>query len=160
MMRRLFATLFGLGKTTTAADDTGAVQKIQVKLSQYETLDHRMVMGTYGLISSPPVGSDVLLACLSNERTNSVVIGHNHQQYRFKGAKPGESGLANPVAGSSVLLAEDGTLIIKMPGAKIIAEGATIIADDFQTSAGIKLSDHVHPGVQSGSSKTQGPVEP
>lgn len=158
-MRRLFSTLFGIGKTSTAADDTGGVQKVQVRLSQYETLDHRMIVTTYGLISSPPVGSDVIMACASNERTNGVVIGTNHQKYRYTGAKPGEAGLANSVAGSSILLAEDGTIIIKAPGAKILIEGATVIADDFQTTSGIRLSDHVHAGVQQGSTNTKGPIE-
>jgi len=157
-MRRLISSLFSVGKTSTSPDDTGGIQKVQVRLSQYETLDHRMVMGTYGLISSPPVGSDAVLACASGQRTNGFVIATNHRQYRYRNAKPGEVGLSNGVAGSVLLLAADGTLVINIPGAKVLIEGATVFAKDFQTESGVSLAAHLHGGVQAGASDTGAPV--
>jgi len=155
---RFLSTLFGTGRTTTPPADTGPIQTVQVRLSQYETLDARNVMTAYGLISCPPVGSDVLLACLSNDRSNSIVIGHNHQQHRFTGAQPGEAGIANPLAGSSILLKANGDIVITCASGTITAEGATITARDFVTESGVSLADHLHGGVQIGGSNTKGPV--
>ncbi|QHC36465.1 phage baseplate assembly protein [Komagataeibacter xylinus] len=156
-MRHLLSRLFGIGRTSSAPNDSGNVQLVQVGLNEYETLDGRQVIIAYGLISCPPVGADVVLTCTGGKRTDSIVTGHNHQAYRYKGAKPGESGIANMVNGSLILCRENGDVYIKPASGNVIVDGGTVTADDFITTGGIKLSDHVHGGVQAGSANTGKP---
>lgn len=156
-MRHLLSRLFGIGRTTCAPNDSGSVQTVQINLNEYETLDSRPVVIAYGLISCPPPGSDVMLTCTGGKRTNSVITGHNHQKYRFKGAQAGEAGIANPVVGTVILAKANGDVYIKPASGKVIVDGGSVTADDFITTGGVKLSDHVHGGVQQGGSRTVGP---
>lgn len=156
-MRNILSRLFGIGRTSAAPNDSGNVQLVQVGLNEYETLDSRPVIIAYGLISCPPVGSDVMLTCTGGKRTDSVVTGHNHQKYRYTGAQPGEAGIANPVVGTVILAKANGDVYIRPASGNVIVDGGTVTADDFITTDGIKLSDHVHGGVQSGGSSTEGP---
>ncbi|PAK77835.1 phage baseplate assembly protein [Acetobacter fabarum] len=156
-MHRIYRRLFGRGRTTLPTKDGGVVQTVQVRLSPQELMDDRPVILAYGLISSPPVGADVLVVCGSGDRSDSVVIAHDHQQYRYKGAQPGEAGLHNGVCGSTILLKANGDVYIKPASGKVVVEGGTITADDFITTSGVKLSDHTHGGVQKGGDKTTGP---
>lgn len=157
MMRHLLSRLFGIGRTTAAPNDSGTVQTVQISLNEYETLDGKPVIIAYGLISCPPVGSDVLLTSTGGKRTDSVITGHNHQKYRYTGAQPGEAGIANPVAGTVILAKANGDVYIKPASGNVIVDGGTVTAKDFITTGGVKLSDHTHGGVQQGSSSTQGP---
>ena len=156
-MRNILSRLFGVGRTSAAPNDSGNVQLVQVGLNEYETLDGRPVVIAYGLISCPPIGSDVMLTCTGGKRTDSVVTGHNHQKYRYTGAQPGEAGIANPVVGTVILAKENGDVYIRPASGNVIVDGGTITADDFITTGGVKLSDHVHGGVESGSATTKGP---
>lgn len=156
-MRHIYQWLFGRGRTTRPAQDGGVVQTVQVRLSPQELMDDRPVILAYGLISSPPVGADVLVACGSGDRSDSVVIAHNHQKYRYKGAQPGESGLHNGMCGSIVLLKANGDVYVKPGSGNVIVDGGTVTADDFITTSGVKLSDHTHGGVQKGGDATEGP---
>lgn len=158
MMRRLISALFGWGRISTPPDDSGVIQTVQVRLSEYETQDQRQVMTAWGLISCPPAGSDVLLVFPGGDRTNGVAIGHNHQKHRYTGAQPGEAGIGNPLVGTWILCRANGDVLIHPASGKVQVDG-TITAPDFITTGGIKLSDHKHGGVQSGSSQTQGPQE-
>ncbi|MCE2576021.1 phage baseplate assembly protein [Komagataeibacter sp. FNDCR2] len=158
-MRHFLRRLFGIGRTSSVPNDTGPIQLVQVALNEYETLDGREVFIAYGLISCPPVGADVLLTCTGGKRTDSVVTGHNHQKYRYRNAQPGEAGIANPVVGTVILARANGDVYIKPASGTVIVDGGTITADDFVTKNGVKLSDHVHGGVQQGDSRTKGPQE-
>jgi phage baseplate assembly protein V len=156
MIRRLISALFGWGRVSTAPNDTGPIQTLQVRLSEYETQDGRQVMGLYGVISCPPIGADVLLIYPGGNRTNGIAIGHNHQQHRFTGAQPGEAGIGNPVAGTWILCRANGDVWVHPASGNVQVDG-TITATDFVTTGGVRLSDHKHGGVQAGSSLTQGP---
>lgn len=156
-MHRIYRWLFGRGRTTLPTKDGGVVQTVQVRLSPQELMDDRPVILAYGLISSPPVGADVLLVCGSGDRSDSVVIGHNHQQYRYKDAQPGETGLHNGMCGTTILLKANGDVYVKPASGKVVVDGGTVTADDFITTSGVKLSDHTHGGVQKGGDKTAGP---
>lgn len=156
MTGRIYRWLFGLGRSVLPVRDDGPVQTVQVRLSGRELLDAREVLTAYGIISAPPPGADMLLVCGSGDRSDSVVVAHNHQKYRFRGAEPGETGLHNGVAGSTILLAANGDVIITPASGKVVVQG-TITAKDFITETGVKLSDHIHGGVKAGSDTTSGP---
>lgn len=156
MIGRVYKWLFGLGRSTLPVRDDGPVQTAQVRLSSRELLDAREVVIAYGLISAPPPGADMLLVCGSGDRSDSIVVAHNHKKYRYRGAQSGEAGLHNGVAGSTILLKANGDVFI-MPGSgKAVVQG-TITAKDFITETGVKLSDHIHGGVKAGSDTTSGP---
>lgn len=157
MIRYALSRLFALGRTAAPVDDSGPFQTVRVQINQHETLDARSVITAYGLISSPPEGADAILICASADRSDSAVIGHNHQKYRYAGAKSGEAGFANMVAGTVVIALANGDVYIKPASGRVVVEGGTVTAQDFITTGGVKLSDHVHGGVQSGGSTTQGP---
>ncbi|MFT8850172.1 phage baseplate assembly protein [Acetobacter orientalis] len=156
MTGRIYRWLFGLGRSSLPVRDDGPVQTVQVRLSGRELLDAREVLTAYGLISAPPPGTDMLLVCGSGDRSDSVVVAHNHQKYRFRGAETGETGLHNGVAGSTILLKANGDVLIIPGSGKVVVQG-TVTAKDFITEAGIKLSDHTHGGVKAGSDTTSGP---
>ncbi len=87
LMRRK-GTPFALAKSTVPAVDTGVVQTMQAQLDSLTVGDNIPSLGLYGFTSSPPVGADLHICYLNGDRSQAVVVAHNHQTYRLTGLAP------------------------------------------------------------------------
>lgn len=94
MLDRLYRRVqlaVGIGRTTAAPADSGAVQTVQVRLQPDNAVrDASKVVQLYGFSSSMPVGSDVIMLFLGGDRSSGVVIGTANQTARKRNQKPGE----------------------------------------------------------------------
>lgn len=111
-MESLFWSLMrSLGRgRLTRIDDAGAVQLVQMQLSQSEVRDKTPRLAEYGFSSHPPVGADAVAVFLGGDRTNGFVIACNHQQYRVRGLASGEVCVSDD-KGQSVLLSAAGIVV-------------------------------------------------
>ena len=170
------------GAWVKLVDDTGGAQTMQVSegagppAGQEVLLDDVPVVGLFGFSSNPPVGAEAILSRFFGSRSNSAVIGHNHQASRLKNLQPGDSALYD-VRGAYVRLSAGG-LVIDAAGLAVQVQNATtvtIIASDkvrFETTrlectgevvgncdtAPVYLTTHPHSDVQPGGGESGGPV--
>lgn len=79
----------------TSVDDSGVIQRVQVRLTAYELMDGAMRVAEYGFQSNPPVGTDAVSVHLSGERSLAVVIGTNNQTFRMRGLASGEVAISD-----------------------------------------------------------------
>ena len=164
----------------TLVDDTGAIQKLQVKINNAQVLDNVPHLMQFGFTSNPPVGTDVGLAFAGGDRNNGFAVGSNNLTSRPTGLQSGESQMYDSF-GKSIYLS-DGAIFINANGAPVKIENATTLtinASDSvvmntpilkvsgdiidNTSAGntdnlgdmrTHYNNHKHPGVQVGGGTT------
>ncbi len=175
MLSRLLH-LVRLGRVS-AVDDTGSVQRIQVTEAapgadgSPAVVDAVPVLGLFGLASSPPLKSDVLVVRLYGGRTLSIALGTNHQPSRLRGLSPGDAALYDQ-RGAYVWLTPDG-LVIDGAGLPATVRNVTtlrvegevrvtgdVVADCDGAAISLRaLHDaynaHKHGGVQAGGALTQ-----
>ena len=140
----------------------------------------------YGLCSSPPTGSMVLMFNIQGQEENRAGMANLTRQ-RFKNLKEGEVAVGNYLTGSVVKFLENGdievtgtndinltvagTTNLTSTGAVSIKGDVTITGDLTVTGdtalGAIVTADntnigktHVHSGVTSGAAKTAGPGDP
>jgi phage baseplate assembly protein V len=112
---RRILQLVGVGRLQHI-DDSGVQQKVQIQISAggpgelEEVLDGAPRIAEYGLASSPPIGSEAIVAFVSGRRSMAVVIGTGHRPSRPTGLQPGEAMLYNGVAGSWVKMDAAGVM--------------------------------------------------
>jgi phage baseplate assembly protein V len=118
---RRIQMMFGRGRVTYT-DDSGPVQKMQVRLSGLETSDGRVRMAEFGFTSNPPIGSDVLTLHVSGDRGAGTVFATNHQQSRPTGL----------LAGESKLYSQDGKYVYMTAasGITVEAKGQDVVVND------------------------------
>lgn len=133
LLRRIQMTI-SVGRVTGGSDG-GTVQKLQVQ-SPLEIRSDTPRMAEFGFSSGPPVGSDVIVACLGGDRSSAVIIATNHQSYRRTGLNPGESVLYNQW-GMEVLLTEDG-VFIDAKGKDVEVNNATNVTINASESVVVK----------------------
>lgn len=85
--------MLGVGRTTLT-NDSGGIQKIQYETPLEIRGDTPRLM-EFGFSSSLPSGSDIVIAYLSGDRSNAVVIASGHKGSRKTGLNPGETILYN-----------------------------------------------------------------
>lgn len=174
MLARLLH-MIRLGRVS-AVDDAGPVQRIQVTEAgpgadgSPAVVDKVPMLGLYGLASSPPLKSDVLVLRLFGGRTLSVAIATNHQPSRLRDLAAGDSALYDE-RGAYVWLTPAGLLIDGhgLPArirnvTTLTVEGAVRVTGDVIADcegAAISLLDlaaaynaHKHGGVQIGAAQT------
>lgn len=122
---RRIQMMFGRGRVTYV-DDSGPVQKVQVRLSGLETSDGRLRMMEFGFTSNPPDGTDVLALHISGDRSAGTVFATNHQQSRPTGLAPGESKLYSQ-DGKYVYMTAGGGISVFANGQPVNVTGATIV---------------------------------
>ncbi len=134
-------------------DDGGAVQFVQMQLSQSETRDRTPRIAEYGYSSNPPDGADAVAVFLGGDRTNGVVIACGHQAYRMRGLASGEVAISDD-KGQSVYLSAAGIVINGGGHPVTITNAPKITADsplmhctgdircDGQITAGGDISDN------------------
>lgn len=81
--------MLGVGSVSLTNDD-GGIQKVQYQTPLEVRSDTPRLM-EFGFSSSLPDGADVLIAYLSGDRSNAVVIASGHKGSRKTGLSPGET---------------------------------------------------------------------
>lgn len=100
----------GRGRQTAPANDGGAVQMLQIRLSADEVRDNTPRLAEYGFTSHPPVGADAIVIFIGGDRSNGAVIATGHQASRLKSLQPGEVAIYDNL-GQSVWLTRNGIVI-------------------------------------------------
>jgi len=122
---RRIQMLFGRGRVTRV-DDSGPVQKMQLKMSDIETPDNRLRLAEFGFTSNPPAGSDAAVLHVAGDRGSGVVIATNHQPSRPTGLQPGESMLYSQ-DGKYVYLTASGGISVFANGQSVNVTDATTV---------------------------------
>lgn len=157
---RCMQLAFGRGRITFV-DDTGAVQKLQVKFGKMEIIDGMPTPHDYGFTCNPPIGSDVFASFLGGNRSNGIIVAVGSQAYRMKNLKSGEVAIYDKL-GQSVHLTESG-IVVNSAGLPIVINGniqlnGGLTASGDVVAGGTSLMEHTHGGVRSGSDTTGGPT--
>ncbi|HZR87899.1 MAG TPA: phage baseplate assembly protein [Bradyrhizobium sp.] len=144
-------------------DDTGPVQRLQADFGPIDASgkslgirDRLPRLVEYGLASSPPAGSDVVVTCHDGDLSNAVVVATNHQASRLKNLNPGDVALYDN-RGNTIVLSAAGITLTPCAGGKVFIDGELDATGDVK-AGGISLMNHVHPGVQTGSGDTEAPT--
>jgi phage baseplate assembly protein V len=179
-LRNRLLLMIGRGRIKLV-DDSGPVQTVQVAMQGGDVHDLMPRLAEYGFSSSPPAGSDALVAKLGGDHSHGVVAATGHQASRPRGLPIGAS-VVYDNAGSKVLLNADGTLTVhaqtsvrvETPGASVLLTTTTvtlqagtasvavsggavaITAPSGLTINGAQYHDHAHTNVQPGSSNSGG----
>ncbi|MGI4799375.1 MAG: phage baseplate assembly protein domain-containing protein [Janthinobacterium lividum] len=152
VMRRVQHAM-GFGRTTTAPDDSGAVQMVQIKTNAFQTIDAVPVIFSFGLSSVAPLGAVPVHLSAEGDRAKAVVLAHHHPASRPTNTPEGGTVLYD-VAGTTLLLSADGnatwtvagTLTINCPS--IIINGQVLASGNVTAGNGggdsIELQGHVH----------------
>ncbi len=128
---RFVMLAFGRGRVTFV-DDSGPVQRAQVRFGPLEIIDNMPVPHDFGFTSNPPVQSDAFASFLGGNRKKGLVVSVGSQQYRMKNLKSGEVAIYDQL-GQSVYLTQAG----------IIVSGAGLPMK-FTNTSGITLDADVH----------------
>ncbi|MFM0243779.1 phage baseplate assembly protein V [Paraburkholderia sediminicola] len=128
---RRIQMMFGRGRVTYV-DDSGSVQKVQVRLSGLETSDNRLRMMEFGFTSNPPDGTDVLALHISGDRSAGTVFATNHQQSRPRGLQGGETMLYSQ-DGKYVYMTASGGISVFANGQPVNVTGATTVTINAST---------------------------
>ncbi|MFL9863211.1 phage baseplate assembly protein V [Paraburkholderia fungorum] len=133
-MDRLFMRLrglFGRGRVTLV-DDSGAVQQMQVTMSDLNCADDRYRVAEFGFTSSPPIGSDVLTLHVAGDISAGAVFATNHQQSRPTGLQAGESMLYSE-DGKQVYMTASGGIVVNANNQDVTVNGATTVTINAAT---------------------------
>lgn len=117
--------LFGRGRVTYV-DDSGPVQKMQVRMNGLITSDNRLRLAEFGFTSNPPIGADVLALHIAGDNGSGAVFATNHQQSRPKGLLAGESMLYSQ-DGKYVYMTASGGIVVEAKGQAVTVNDATIV---------------------------------
>ncbi|MGC6386579.1 phage baseplate assembly protein [Ewingella sp. S1.OA.A_B6] len=121
--------MLGIGRATLT-NDAGGIQQVQYQTALEVKNDTPRLM-EFGFSSSLPADSDVLIAYLSGDRSNAVVIASGHKGSRKTGLNAGETIIYN-LWGMHVKLTETGIEIDanSQPVTVVNATKVTIVASE------------------------------
>jgi phage baseplate assembly protein V len=124
----------------TLSNDSGTVQKLQVRLGAQEVRDSTPRLGEFGHASRPPTGSDVVVLFVAGDRSNGVVVASGHQASRPRDMQEGESQLYD-LWGKSVYLTKDGGIVVEAKDTPVTVNNATTVT--VNASAKVRLNTPV-----------------
>ncbi|MGZ3272372.1 MAG: phage baseplate assembly protein V [Caulobacteraceae bacterium] len=107
--------MLGRGRVNLVADD-GLVQKHQLDLvpqgpsGALSVRDDTPRLSEFGFASSPPAGSDAIIACLAGDLSQAIIIATGHKGSRLKNLGSGDSALYD-VRGAYVWLTPTGVIV-------------------------------------------------
>jgi phage baseplate assembly protein V len=139
LYRRILLAV-GRGRITLV-DDSGPVQKVQIRLSPLELRDKTPRLAEFGFTSNPPAGSDAVPVFVAGDRSNAVIIATGNQTYRLRGLASGEVALYDS-RGQSVELRQDGIRVITPLKVTVTAGGDMKLSApniELDASSSIKL---------------------
>jgi phage gp45-like len=148
--------------TMTAADDSGTVQRHQVKIGYMELLDQVPVVQQFGLASCPPLTSDVIVLFIGGDRSNAVVIGSNNQGKRPTGQAYGETSLFNAF-GMSIYISKNGIVFdgggkpFHFVNGDVHVDGAVLAG--YGSADQIGLQTHTHEQLNDSHGDTEQPTQ-
>lgn len=165
--------MIGRGVLHALGDAEGDHLRVKHGAFADETLEDREVFHDYGFTAKPHQGAEVLFACLSGNRSRSVVIRIADRRYRLADLKDGEVAIFDD-QGQTVHLTRDG-IVIKGAGQPVIITDAPKVRAEtplLECTGDIKdrcdspdgrslremrstFKDHVHPENDNG-----GPTDP
>lgn len=157
-LRQRITMMLGIGTTTKAADESAAVQQLQVSIlaagSGTELRDNLPVMQFYGFASSPVIGARYLIGFLSGDRKKGVAFASSDPRYRPTNLKLGEV-MIHDNQGRQVYLSASG-IVVNANGSPVTINGnvqvnGTITATGEIKSGSVGLQSHTHPDPQGGS---------
>ncbi|NYH21380.1 phage baseplate assembly protein V [Paraburkholderia bryophila] len=167
-IERIFMRLrgmFGRGRATYV-DDSGPVQKMQVRMNGLITSDNRLRLAEFGFTSNPPIGADVLALHIAGDNGAGAVFATNHQQSRPRGLAAGESMLYSQ-DGKSVYLTASGGIVVEARGQPVIVNDAsnvtcnasgtlTVNAPNIVLNGNVQINGNIG---QSGASGSKGTAQ-
>jgi phage baseplate assembly protein V len=101
--------VIGRGRVTTG-NDSGNVQRLQVRLNGDQISDDMPRLAEFGFTSMPPNGSDVIAVFIGGDRTVGAVVATGHQASRLKNLKAGEVAIYDD-QGQSIYITRGGIVI-------------------------------------------------
>lgn len=157
---RCMLLAFGRGRVTFV-DDSGPVQKLQVRFGGMEIIDNLPAPHDFGFTSNPPIGSDVFVSFMGGNRTNGIAVTIGSQAYRMKSLASGEVAIYDSL-GQSVHLTHGG-IVIQGAGLPITIHGdiklnGSLDATGDVTAAGVSLVNHLTAGVKAGADQSGKPI--
>lgn len=157
---RCMLLAFGRGRVTFV-DDSGAVQKLQVRFGGMEIIDNLPAPHDFGFTSNPPIGSDVFVSFMGGNRTNGIAVTIGSQAYRMKNLASGEVAIYDSL-GQSVHLTQSG-IVIQSAGLPITIHGDIKLHGDLDatgdvTASGVSLVNHLTAGVKAGIDQSGKPI--
>jgi phage gp45-like len=157
-------SIIGVGRSTTSSQEaaTATVQVAFVGTANggQELRDGVPVMQQYGIASATLPGCDYAVTFISGDKTKGVAVASNDRRYRPTTLKAGEV-MVHDNLGRQIYLSAAG-IVINGNGAPVtinanVQVNGTITATGDIVGNGHSLSNHVHGGVQAGSSTTSKP---
>ncbi|WP_429497013.1 phage baseplate assembly protein V [Robbsia andropogonis] len=123
-------------------DDSGPVQRVQIKVNGLDILPDRLRVMDFGFSSNPPIGTDAVVAHIAGERLDGAVVGTNHQQSRPTGLLPGES-VVYSEDGKRIYITQGGGIVIDAKGQDVVVNDAANVtwtcSGDFTLNVGGKF---------------------
>jgi phage baseplate assembly protein V len=154
--------------TLVSVNDTGRFRRALASfLGRQQQVQ---VLSVYGVVSSPPPGSQMVIWPMMGDESNQIGIADAQPLRPIKDLKPGEVALVNYLTGAAVFMREDGSIhvessqqvTVEAPDVTIKASGSVTV-DSPQVSfsgnveisgtltvAGINMNTHTHPDAQGG----------
>ena len=172
----------------TTTDSSNPLQYVQAKVFDGELEGDIEHLEPYGFTSRPHESAEVLLAHLDGDRSHPIAVCITDRRYRVRGLERGEvcvfdskgrkvylssGGITVEGVSDPVRVHTSGTVTVDAPmsvftGDVHIQGGLAIDGNTTSdgslttvgeiTGKGVKLSTHVHTGVESGPSNTGGPI--
>lgn len=125
-LARRVLLIIGRGRVSAPVNDSGAVQMMQVKINDLETIDNLRRLAEFGFTSVPPQGSDVAIVFVGGDRSSGLVIASNHQASRPKGLQPGET-MIYTQDGKQIYLTASGGIKVAANGQPVEVDNATVV---------------------------------
>jgi len=120
-------------------DDSGVMQRLQVRLNALQTIDGVPYMSHFGFSGRAPVGSDALVAFVGGDRGNGVVLGTNHPDSRPRNLNQGEAAVYNEV-GIRIYLSNGG-LVIEAAGLPVSLNNAPTVTVNASTKVALNTPE-------------------
>lgn len=152
VMRRVQHAM-GFGRTSTAPNDGGTVQTVQIKPNDLQTIDAVPVAFPFGFSSVAPIGAVPVHLSAEGDRAKAAILAHHHPASRPKNTPLGGS-IVYDVAGTSLRLTADGnatwsgsgTLTLNFP--TVIINGQVLASGNVTAGSGsgdsVDVQGHVH----------------
>lgn len=118
-----------VGKLTLPSNETGIVQRCQIYLNQYETMDNIHSLQLFGFASAMPVGTDCVVVTMAGDNSNGCVIASGNNTLRPLNMASGEAQIYDSVGQKIYLSQTGGVTSINIVGGQKVVITASIEVD-------------------------------